>query len=111
MLSQVKDVEASLQEAVIGQVEELILKKAAACHTLQQDPPPAVLQSARVLSSLLTVISEPGLSAQLNLNRAIALLAAKRRLKADKAAKGLQGIISSQGGSLFHLIGNSNFER
>ena len=92
---QVKDVEASIQEAVIDQVEELLTSKAAAASGLQNpNPSAAVLEAAKSLCNVLSMLGEPRLNAQASLRQALTAMAAKRRLKGDKIAKGLQQIIA-----------------
>jgi len=93
---QVRDVEASLQEAVLDQIDQLILSKVSAAGTAD-----AAGRAVGALGSLLAALTEPGTTARVSLGQAIASLAAKRRLRGDKAAKGLQNIICAAGASSF----------
>ena len=94
---QVKDVEASIQEGVMDQLEELLTSKAAAVSGLQSaNPSPAVQEAEKSLCSILAVLADPALNAQSNLSQALSAIAAKRSLKGDKIAKGLQHIIATE---------------
>lgn len=93
-----RDVEASLQEAVLDQIDQLILFKVTAVATAE-----AAGRAMEALGSLLGALTEPGTSAQVSLGQAMASLAAKRRLKGDKAARGLQNIICAAGGCSLDL--------
>ena len=93
---QVKDVEASIQETVLDQVEEVLTSKAATASGMQSGNPLAAgLEAAKSLCSMLSVLPDPALSAQASLGQAVGAISAKRRLKGDKVAKGLQFIIAS----------------
>ena len=103
-LLQVKDVEASIQEAVMDQVEELLTSKAAAASGLQNANPSAAVQdAAESLCNVLSAIADPALNAQSSLSQSLTAIAAKRRLKGDKIAKGLQNIIASDDRGMSHL--------
>lgn len=103
---QIKDVEASVQDAVIDHAEEFILSRAYVAVSLQNSVHwEACIAAVQSLSSILSLVSEPELNAQLSLSQAVAAMRAKGRLKGDKAAKGLQNIIGNAGTLLlaFHL--------
>jgi hypothetical protein len=101
---QVRDVEVSLQEAVLDQIDQLILSKVSAAATAN-----AADGAVGAMGSLLAALTEPGTTARVSLGQAMASLAAKRRLKGNKAAKGLQNIIRAAGLCLFLLLIISSF--
>ena len=90
--------ETSIQEAVIDQFDDLLLSRACSAATLSSvKQSEAAISAVKDLSTILAVLSEPGLNAQISLGQALALMAAKGRIKGDRATKGLQNIILSQG--------------
>lgn len=89
--------EASLQEAVLDQIDHLVLAKAvAAAGSNANGPTPAAATAAEALCSILQALV-PGAAARVSLSRALESMAAKKRLKGDKAAQGLQNIICGLG--------------
>lgn len=98
---QVRDVEAPLQEAVIDQIEALILSKAAtAASSAAGSPTPVAEEAARSLCCLLAALAESASAARISLCHALGTMATKRRLKGDRVAKGLQNIIQGLGEGL-----------
>lgn len=80
----------------MDQVEELLTSRAAVVSGLQNvNPSAAILEAAKSLCTTLSALADPALSAQSSLGQALAAISAKRRLKGDKLAKGLQHIIAS----------------
>ena len=92
MSRQVRDVEAALQEAVLDQVDALLLGRAAAALA-----PGKSVDAAASVKPILEALTEPRAAARVSLSQAMASMAAKKRLKGDKAAKGLQNIINGLG--------------
>lgn len=80
----------------MDQIEELLTSKAATASGLQNaQPSAAVKDAAKSLCNVLSAIADPALNAQSSLSRGLSAIAAKRRMKGDKIAKGLQQVIAS----------------
>lgn len=84
--------EAALQEAVLDQVDALLLSRAAAASA-----PGKSVDAVASVKAILEALTEPRAAARVSLSQAMAGMAAKKRLKGDKAAKGLQNIITGLG--------------
>ena len=91
--------EAALQEAVLDQVDALLLSRAAAASA-----PGRSVDAAASVKAILEALTEPSAAARVSLSQAMASMAAKKRLKGDRAAKGLQNIISGLGTSSHKLL-------
>lgn len=88
-----------MQEAVVDQTEDFVLVRAiAAAGYGSEKPSQACTQAVGPLQGILSVLSEPGLNAQISLGQVLLLASKKQRLKGARVAKGLQCIIDNTGG-------------
>ena len=88
-----------MQDAVLDQFEELIVAGVAAAGVAQAGAPPkpAAVAAAESVRGVLAALAASGAAGQACLAHAVTTLAARRRLKGDKAAAGLQNIIAGFG--------------
>lgn len=94
---QARDVEASLQEQLLEQFDELVLACAAKAGSAgrSQHAIAAAAEAATRLQPILAVLPAAGAAGMSCLGRACAALDAKKRLKGKAVAAGLQNIIHS----------------
>lgn len=81
--------EAGLQEAVLEQTDSLVLSKLT---SLSQN-----LEAKAPVVGILAALGQPGGSGRMSLGHAFAKAASSKKLKGEKAAKGLQAFISHSG--------------
>lgn len=94
------DAEASLQEAALGHVHDVLLAQAAAAAPkASASGSAAAAKAAARLRVMLACLPEAAAGVQAFLSRACAALHAKKRLPSKAAAAGLQAIIEGAGGS------------
>ena len=97
--TQVRDVEASLQDALVDAFNDLVAAPAAAAGATGKDGRATVasLQAASALRLILGRLPCGGVAASASVARACAALKAKGRLKCKPMAAGLQAIIDGRG--------------
>ena len=95
MLTQARDVEASLQEQLLEQFHDLVLARAVAAGSTGRSKAAlaAAQEAAELLRPILAVLPAAGAAGAACLGRACAALHAKKRLKGKAIATGLQVII------------------
>ncbi|KAK9842050.1 hypothetical protein WJX81_006195 [Elliptochloris bilobata] len=100
-LPAVRDTEASMQELLLDQFNELVVGRAAAVgagHRREDAPaPPAAAEAAALLAPILAALDAAGAAGAACVSRVCAALHAKRRLRAPEAAAGLQRVIAGLG--------------
>lgn len=89
----IRDPESSIQDAVLDQLDELILQKAAAAGAGSSTAPKAVAAAAE-LRPLLAAVSRAGAAGRACLARSCAALRTKGRLQGKKIAAGLERILA-----------------
>lgn len=96
---QARDVEASLQEQLLEQFDELVLACAAKAGSTarSQHAIAAAAEAAARLQPILAVLPAAGAAGMSCLARACAAVHAKKRLKGRAVATGLQSIIQTSG--------------
>ncbi len=97
--SQVRDVEASLQDAVVDAFHDLVAAPAAAAGATGKDggATVAALQAAAALRLILGRLPGGGAAASASVARACAALKTKGRVKCKPMAAGLQAIVDGLG--------------
>jgi hypothetical protein len=99
LTAQVRDVEASLQDALVDGFHDLVVARATVAGAVGKDgwPTPAAVEAASTLCVILGRLPSAGVTASASVARACGALKTKGRLKCKPIAAGLQAIINGRG--------------